>query len=181
MQSNLCQTHAFLVAIFGATLNHIPLKYRCPNKKSNRIRVVDLTQPCRCRWWLDIESSKMCNRLWIWNWVFCIPCKWCYSTSMHGPVINPSDIDLVTIWRYMMLLSGTKDCSSFFFCWSLSALQFCVWLDGWFADLLRSYLKQVREETSGRLMEKVYRQNGTPNKWWLAFAKRKFMNIMMPL
>jgi actin related protein 2/3 complex subunit 3 len=48
-------------------------------------------------------------------------------------------------------------------------------------DLLRSYLKQVREETSGRLMEKVYRQNGTPNKWWLAFAKRKFMNIMMPL
>jgi hypothetical protein len=49
------------------------------------------------------------------------------------------------------------------------------------ADLLRSYLKQVREETSGRLMEKVYRQNGTPNKWWLAFAKRKFMNIMMPL
>lgn len=67
------------------------------------------------------------------------------------------------------------------------------WLNGFFnlltwaaffwliADLLRSYLKQVREETSGRLMEKVYRQNGTPNKWWLAFAKRKFMNIMMPL
>ncbi|XP_024371343.1 actin-related protein 2/3 complex subunit 3 [Physcomitrium patens] len=48
-------------------------------------------------------------------------------------------------------------------------------------DLLRNYFKQVREETSGRLMEKVYRQNGTPNKWWLAFAKRKFMNIMMPL
>ncbi|KAG0579564.1 hypothetical protein KC19_4G107100 [Ceratodon purpureus] len=48
-------------------------------------------------------------------------------------------------------------------------------------ELLRNYFKQVREETSGRLMEKVYRQNGTPNKWWLAFAKRKFMNIMMPL
>lgn len=48
-------------------------------------------------------------------------------------------------------------------------------------ELLRNYFKQVREETSGRLMEKVYRQNGTPNKWWLAFAKRKFMNISMPL
>ncbi|KAJ7546847.1 hypothetical protein O6H91_08G056900 [Diphasiastrum complanatum] len=48
------------------------------------------------------------------------------------------------------------------------------------ADLFRTYLKQVREETSGRLMGRVYRPNGTPNKWWLAFAKKKFMNIMLP-
>ncbi|KAL2652183.1 hypothetical protein R1flu_020311 [Riccia fluitans] len=49
------------------------------------------------------------------------------------------------------------------------------------ADLFRTYLKQAREETSGRLIERVYRPNGKPNKWWLAFAKRKFMNIMLPL
>ncbi|KAG6553857.1 hypothetical protein Mapa_004774 [Marchantia paleacea] len=49
------------------------------------------------------------------------------------------------------------------------------------AELFRSYLKQAREETSGRLIERVYRPNGRPNKWWLAFAKRKFMNIMLPL
>ncbi|EOA33455.1 hypothetical protein CARUB_v10021035mg [Capsella rubella] len=47
------------------------------------------------------------------------------------------------------------------------------------ADLFRNYLKQVREETSGRLLSVAYRANGTPNKWWLAFAKRKFMNVVV--
>ncbi|PPR86368.1 hypothetical protein GOBAR_AA34320 [Gossypium barbadense] len=47
------------------------------------------------------------------------------------------------------------------------------------AELLRDYLKQIREETSGRLLGVAYRPNGTPNKWWLAFAKRKFMNIAL--
>ncbi|KAL2482730.1 Actin-related protein 2/3 complex subunit 3 [Forsythia ovata] len=46
--------------------------------------------------------------------------------------------------------------------------------------LFRNYLKQIREETSGRLLSVAYRPNGTPNKWWLAFAKRKFMNIIVP-
>ncbi|KAL8254877.1 hypothetical protein R6Q59_033098 [Mikania micrantha] len=44
--------------------------------------------------------------------------------------------------------------------------------------LLRNYLKQIREETSGRLLSVAYRPNGTPNKWWLAFAKRKFINTI---
>ncbi|CAO2037828.1 unnamed protein product, partial [Urochloa humidicola] len=47
------------------------------------------------------------------------------------------------------------------------------------AELLRNYLKQIREETSGRLLSCAYRANGFPNKWWLAFAKRKFMNIVI--
>ncbi|KAL8497815.1 hypothetical protein ACS0TY_021233 [Phlomoides rotata] len=46
------------------------------------------------------------------------------------------------------------------------------------AELFRNYLKQIREETSGRLLSVAYRSNGTPNKWWLAFAKRKFMNVI---
>ncbi|CAN8241004.1 unnamed protein product [Cochlearia groenlandica] len=46
------------------------------------------------------------------------------------------------------------------------------------AELFRNYLKQVREETSGRLLSVAYRANGTPNKWWLAFAKRKFTNVV---
>ncbi|XP_039039522.1 actin-related protein 2/3 complex subunit 3-like [Hibiscus syriacus] len=46
------------------------------------------------------------------------------------------------------------------------------------AELLRNYLKQIREETSGRLFSVAYRPNGTPNKWWLAFAKKKSMNIL---
>ncbi|KAL3566975.1 hypothetical protein D5086_032390 [Populus alba] len=46
------------------------------------------------------------------------------------------------------------------------------------AELFRNYLKQIREETSGRLLSVAYRPNGTPNKWWLAFAKRKFMNVV---
>jgi len=48
------------------------------------------------------------------------------------------------------------------------------------AELFRNYLRQIREETSGRLLSVAYRPNGTPNKWWLAFAKRKFMNIIIP-
>ncbi|XP_042974878.1 actin-related protein 2/3 complex subunit 3-like, partial [Carya illinoinensis] len=48
------------------------------------------------------------------------------------------------------------------------------------SELLRTYLKQIREETSGRLLSVAYRPNGTPNKWWLAFAKRKFMNVIAP-
>ncbi|KAJ8629403.1 hypothetical protein MRB53_022726 [Persea americana] len=48
------------------------------------------------------------------------------------------------------------------------------------AELFRNYLKQIREETSGRLLSCAYRPNGTPNKWWLAFAKRKFMNVIVP-
>ncbi|KAL7168488.1 hypothetical protein ACSBR2_038847 [Camellia fascicularis] len=48
------------------------------------------------------------------------------------------------------------------------------------SELFRNYLKQIREETSGRLLSVAYRPNGTPNKWWLAFAKRKFMNIIVP-
>ncbi|XP_013606120.1 actin-related protein 2/3 complex subunit 3 isoform X3 [Brassica napus] len=48
-----------------------------------------------------------------------------------------------------------------------------------FPDLFRNYLKQVREETSGRLLSVAYRANGTPNKWWLAFAKRKFINVVL--
>jgi actin related protein 2/3 complex subunit 3 len=47
------------------------------------------------------------------------------------------------------------------------------------SELFRNYLKQVREETSGRLLSVAYRANGTPNKWWLAFAKRKFMNVVV--
>ncbi|XP_078439476.1 actin-related protein C3 [Wolffia australiana] len=48
------------------------------------------------------------------------------------------------------------------------------------AELLRNYLKQIREETSGRLLRRTYRINGMPNKWWLAFAKRTFMDMTIP-
>jgi len=59
--------------------------------------------------------------------------------------------------------------------WSLALCS--VWLQ--MSELFRNYLKQVREETSGRLLSVAYRANGTPNKWWLAFAKRKFMNVVV--
>ncbi|XP_019150927.1 PREDICTED: actin-related protein 2/3 complex subunit 3-like isoform X1 [Ipomoea nil] len=46
------------------------------------------------------------------------------------------------------------------------------------AELFRDYLKQIREETSWRVLSVAFRANGTPNKWWLAFAKRTFMKIL---
>ena len=38
LQSNLFQMHGLLVSILGTTLNHMLLKYRCPNMNSNEIR-----------------------------------------------------------------------------------------------------------------------------------------------
>ena len=45
------------------------------------------------------------------------------------------------------------------------------------ADQVRNYLKHVREELGTRLVENVYHADGTPNKFWMAFSKKKFMNI----
>ena len=44
------------------------------------------------------------------------------------------------------------------------------------AELCRSYLKQAREELGRRLVSKVYGEDGQPSKFWIVFAKRKFMN-----
>lgn len=45
-----------------------------------------------------------------------------------------------------------------------------------FADLLRQYLTQIRQETGNRLIEKVFNTpDGKPNKWWMCFAKKRFM------
>lgn len=41
----------------------------------------------------------------------------------------------------------------------------------------RAYLKQARTATAGRLLDKCYLQDGTQNKFWFAFSKRKFMNM----
>uniref|UniRef100_A0A1A9VF12 Actin-related protein 2/3 complex subunit 3 n=1 Tax=Glossina austeni TaxID=7395 RepID=A0A1A9VF12_GLOAU len=44
------------------------------------------------------------------------------------------------------------------------------------ADLMRQYLLQLRHETGHRLCEKVFNtEDGKPNKWWICFAKKKFM------
>ena len=45
------------------------------------------------------------------------------------------------------------------------------------SDLFRGYFRQLREETSKRIVEKVYDAEGNANKFWLAFGKKKFMNI----
>ncbi|KAF7263086.1 hypothetical protein GWI33_003627 [Rhynchophorus ferrugineus] len=43
-------------------------------------------------------------------------------------------------------------------------------------DFLRSYLTQLRQEVGLRVCEKVFGNSGKPSKWWLCFAKRKFMD-----
>jgi len=47
------------------------------------------------------------------------------------------------------------------------------------ADLLRAYLKQCREEVSLRIVDFTYNANGSLNKFWMAFSKRKFMNVSL--
>lgn len=44
------------------------------------------------------------------------------------------------------------------------------------ADLMRQYFLQLRHEIGNRVCEKVFsNEDGKPNKWWICFAKKKFM------
>lgn len=43
-------------------------------------------------------------------------------------------------------------------------------------DALRAFTQQLRQETGVRMCEKVFDpKTDKPSKWWLCFAKRKFM------
>jgi actin related protein 2/3 complex, subunit 3 len=42
-------------------------------------------------------------------------------------------------------------------------------------DQFRAYFKQARDELGLRLMDKLFNPDGTKNKWWQAFSKRRFM------
>lgn len=42
-------------------------------------------------------------------------------------------------------------------------------------ELFRSYFKQARTELAMRLLERLFDADGSKNKWWQSFSKRKFM------
>ncbi|RHY50135.1 hypothetical protein DYB34_013189 [Aphanomyces astaci] len=46
-------------------------------------------------------------------------------------------------------------------------------------ETARGYLKQLREAISTRLIDQVFADGTTKSKWWMFFAKRKFMNKEM--
>jgi actin related protein 2/3 complex subunit 3 len=43
------------------------------------------------------------------------------------------------------------------------------------AEGFRAYIKQCREEIGLRVLEVLYLPDGSKNKWWQSFSKRKFM------
>lgn len=45
------------------------------------------------------------------------------------------------------------------------------------SDQIRQYLYHIRQETAARILDTIYNPDGTQNKWWFSFQKRKFMNI----
>jgi len=45
------------------------------------------------------------------------------------------------------------------------------------SDSFRQYYRQMREELCNRMLDIAYDAQGNQNKWWIAFSKRKFMNI----
>ena len=59
---------------------------------------------------------------------------------------------------------------------SESGMFFSIWM--LYAELFRNYYRQLREETAKRVLERVYDSEGIANKFWLAFGKKKFMNIL---
>lgn len=46
-------------------------------------------------------------------------------------------------------------------------------------DLLKGYLSQFRQELALRLIDRIYETTERPNKFWLAFTRRKFMNLSL--
>lgn len=45
------------------------------------------------------------------------------------------------------------------------------------ADQCRAYLKHIREEIGMRMLDCVFYPDGNINKFWMAYSKKKFMNI----
>eukprot|EP00599_Poterioochromonas_sp_BG-1_P015121 CAMPEP_0173157800 /NCGR_PEP_ID=MMETSP1105-20130129/15876_1 /TAXON_ID=2985 /ORGANISM="Ochromonas sp., Strain BG-1" /LENGTH=176 /DNA_ID=CAMNT_0014075405 /DNA_START=56 /DNA_END=586 /DNA_ORIENTATION=- len=43
------------------------------------------------------------------------------------------------------------------------------------SDLFKSFFKQAREELALRLCERLFDADGTKNKWWQSFSKKRFM------
>ena len=43
------------------------------------------------------------------------------------------------------------------------------------SDTFKAYFKQARTELSERVLETFYATDGSQSKWWMCFAKRKFM------
>lgn len=55
------------------------------------------------------------------------------------------------------------------------AIQF-IFFSSIHIDLMRQYFQQLRQETGNRICEKVFStEDGKPSKWWICFAKKKFM------
>lgn len=42
-------------------------------------------------------------------------------------------------------------------------------------DLFKAYFKQARDELGNRLLDRLFDADGSKNKWWQSFSKRKFM------
>jgi len=43
-------------------------------------------------------------------------------------------------------------------------------------EKFRQYFRQLREECGNRVVERAYLEDGSQNKWWIQYSKRKFMN-----
>mmetsp|Transcript_22385 Transcript_22385/g.45256 ORF Transcript_22385/g.45256 Transcript_22385/m.45256 type:complete len:180 (-) Transcript_22385:62-601(-) len=46
-------------------------------------------------------------------------------------------------------------------------------------DEFKAYFKQLREECAQRVIKVGFTEQGVPNKFWVAFSKRKFMNTAL--
>jgi len=44
---------------------------------------------------------------------------------------------------------------------------------------MREYLKQIRLETSKRMLDVALTSEGLPDKWWMCFTKKKFIGISL--
>ena len=75
-----------------ATSNHTPLKYKCPNKRSNRIR---------CHFYLNRCFVCSCQSHSCWDYLWIEPCHGpCVEALIweHCSILKPNDEHITTTW-----------------------------------------------------------------------------------
>jgi hypothetical protein len=45
------------------------------------------------------------------------------------------------------------------------------------ADKWKAYFKDLRQEMCKRVLQYLFNEDGSPNKWWMCFSKKKFMCV----
>ena len=100
------------------------------------------------------------------------------QSKLYNGIAMPSMIATVGLGVWLVSMAPDYYLSQLWF--QLKAAIVAVLIGYHFA--CAHYMKQLREETCNRMVDVLYKDSeDAPNKYWMGFSKRKFMNILMKL